>query len=89
MGADRGIHILTDDVIRIDQGLEPFAVASLLQKVRLMVQGIRMDQRRRPILDRSSPYVCVPMYTACPTPANIVYVSSAVNARKSTGTVGW
>jgi len=31
MGADRGIHITTD--LRIDQELEPLAVAKLLQKV--------------------------------------------------------
>eukprot|EP00903_Cladosiphon_okamuranus_P020681 g18990.t1 len=33
MGADRGIHVTTDEAIRIDQGLEPLAVAGLLKKV--------------------------------------------------------
>ena len=33
MGADRGIHIMTDEAVRIDQGLEPLAVAGLLKKV--------------------------------------------------------
>lgn len=34
MGADRGIHVMTDEAVRIDQGLEPLAVAGLLKKVR-------------------------------------------------------
>lgn len=34
MGADRGIHLKTDESVRIDQGLEPLAVAGLLKKVR-------------------------------------------------------
>lgn len=33
MGADRGIHVMTDESVRIDQGLEPLAVANLLKKV--------------------------------------------------------
>ncbi len=33
MGADRGIHIMTEEATRIDQGLEPLAVAGLLKKV--------------------------------------------------------
>lgn len=33
MGADRGIHVQTDEDVRIDQGLEPLAVAGLLKKV--------------------------------------------------------
>lgn len=33
MGADRGIHVTTDEAVRIDQGLEPLAVAGLLKKV--------------------------------------------------------
>lgn len=33
MGADRGIHVVTDETVRIDQALEPLAVARLLKKV--------------------------------------------------------
>lgn len=33
MGADRGIHVLTEEAVRTDQGLEPLAVAGLLKKV--------------------------------------------------------
>ncbi|CAM9491053.1 unnamed protein product [Laminaria digitata] len=33
MGADRGIHVMTDETVRIDQALEPLAVAQLLKKV--------------------------------------------------------
>lgn len=33
MGADRGVHVMTDESVRMDQGLEPLAVASLLKKV--------------------------------------------------------
>ncbi|CAM9360264.1 unnamed protein product [Ectocarpus sp. 12 AP-2014] len=33
MGADRGVHVMTDEAVRIDQGLEPLAVAGLLKKV--------------------------------------------------------
>lgn len=34
MGADRGVHIKTDESIRTDQGLEPLAIAKILKKVR-------------------------------------------------------
>lgn len=37
MGADRGIHVMTDEAVRIDQGLEPLAVAGLLKKVCMCV----------------------------------------------------
>lgn len=33
MGADRGVHVLTEESTRIDQGLEPLAVAKILKKV--------------------------------------------------------
>ncbi|CAN0528683.1 unnamed protein product, partial [Ectocarpus sp. 8 AP-2014] len=33
MGADRGVHVMTDEAVRTDQGLEPLAVAGLLKKV--------------------------------------------------------
>lgn len=43
MGADRGIHVMTDESVRIDQALEPLAVARLLKKVS---KGISCDAER-------------------------------------------
>ncbi|CAM9930325.1 unnamed protein product, partial [Choristocarpus tenellus] len=40
MGADRGIHVATDEKIRIDQGLEPLAIAKILKEV---VQEQKVD----------------------------------------------
>lgn len=42
MGADRGIHVMTDETVRIDQALEPLAVARLLKKVSKGVQTARL-----------------------------------------------
>lgn len=38
MGADRGVHVLTDDSIRTDQQLEPLTVAKILKKASVAVQ---------------------------------------------------
>lgn len=47
MGADRGIHVTTDEAIRVDQDLEPLAVAGLLKKVRGVVSCVATEQRPR------------------------------------------
>lgn len=33
MGADRGVHVMIDESVRIDQQLEPLTVAKILKKV--------------------------------------------------------
>ena len=57
MGADRGIHVMTDEAIRIDQGLEPLAVAGLLKKVPYFIlysvgRAIQLANSRMPFLSR-------------------------------------
>lgn len=43
MGADRGVHVLTDDSIRTDQQLEPLTVAKILKKVSVAANRFRDD----------------------------------------------